>query len=384
MPQDINISMLVDGESAPIFPESGAISIQESMDFMVPAASMRFRDQLSTFVTVYPFLQDTEVQAYITDGEGDQKISFFAFSDAKWQMDNAVQEYYEYRLDLLSTYAHPLLTTSEFHSSRMKASDYIKYLADKLGLEHDVEETRDLRTWINPNWKYGQMLRYLAQRSISQKGSAGYQYYIRRDGVLVFKPVDAFFDNQSEGGDEEITLNLDSEVVDRDITMRMNNFSNVALGSNSLNLKYWDLTEQKYVDVDSSYDKYIKKRAIKQGISERFSKIGKTRYYRGVYKEIADDPSFLYTQLNKQALLQAESVQMEVTVEANMGRNVGDVVNISIPARDDVNQSGGVNMNYSGRYLIKSLVTYGDGDYYQKLSLMRPGMNLDKNRTGYY
>lgn len=382
MPKDIDISLLVDGNPAPIFPESGAISVQESMDFMVPSASIRFRDQMSTFVTVYPFLQDTEIQTYITDEESDRKLSFYAFSDAKWQMENAVQEYYEYRLDLISKFAHPLLTTGEFHSDKLKASDYIKYMADRLGLQFEVEESKDIRTWINPNWKFGQMLRYISQRAISVNGSAGYQYFIRGDGTLVFKTVDKFFDESQE--DEELIIDLQSDVLDRDLTLRMNNFSNISLGSNSLKSVYYDLGTQKNIENTSAYDTYIKKRAIKQGVSQKFSKIGRDRYYRAVYKDLAGDPSHLYTQINKQANLNAEAVQMETTAEVNMDRRIGDIINVSMPTREDVNQSGGIDFNYSGRYLIKGMTTYGHGDYYQKLQLIRPGLNLDNTRTGYY
>ena len=182
-----NITILVDGRPAPIVIETGFIAIRESIDFFLPTAELNWSDFVSSFVSVYPFMQDSEIAITLDDNITRKEWKFLAFSSKKELSPSSGSESYDFNLDCISKYVTPLTTDSEYHSMKSTASDYVAYIAKKCGLKSDVENTNELRNWINPGWKFGQMVRYLAQRSISASGSAGYLYYVKSNGTLVFK-----------------------------------------------------------------------------------------------------------------------------------------------------------------------------------------------------
>jgi len=229
------------------------------------------------------------------------------------------------------------------------------------------------------------MLRFLAIRSISVSGSSGYMYFINSDGVLVFKTIDRLFEEESS---EEIKLVLDDDlqingVVNRDFQIKGNYFSNIVLGSNQVKMRCYDWTKSKYVEVINKYDEYVQKRGIKKGISQEFAEVGQTKYFGELYSGDIAVPTEQNTSVFKKAMLQAEMLQIEVLLPFSLERKVGDIVDLTVTASEQM-EIGDVSMNYSGRYVIKSMMLHGHSDYYHRLILMRSGVNLDDNRIGYY
>lgn len=383
--RELEVTIFIDGIESPVFLESGYIAIRESMDFLVPSATLVFRDFIGSFVTMYPFMQDTKIGVILNDGEVLKTIPFYVFGDVKKQIQESTQETYQFNVDLLSTHSSPLLTHGEYHSKKCKASEYVQYIAEQLGIKADVEDSRDVKFIVNPNWRYAQMLRFLATRSISISGSSGYTYFINTDGVLVFKTIDKLFEEESK---EELLLVLDDDlqvngVVNRDFQIKGNYFSNVILGANQVKMRYYDWTKSMYVQVVNKYDEYIQKRGIKKGVSHEFAEIGQTKYFGELYSGDIDVPIEQNTSIYKKAVLQAEMLQIEVLVPHSLTRKLGDIVDLTVTASQQM-EIGDVSMNYSGRYVIKSMMLHGHSDYYQRLVLMRPGVNLDDNRTAYY
>ena len=381
------LSVKVDGVPAPILVETGYVVVRESTDFFLPSATLVFKDRLSGFVSHYPFMQDTEIELGIDDGQSIKVHRFFAFSSKKEQNMEGVESF-DIHLDMISKYSDPLLVESEFHSMRGTASDYIRYIAEKCGLRSDVEATKEVRSWINPNWKYSQMVRHLAQRSISSSGSGGYLYFVRGDGTLVFKSADKFFDEE-----EAIDLTVGSyEVVDGDetyvinnkqFTLKDNHFASVVLGNNSMETSIYDYMRGSRVVETVRNDRFIKKRGAVKGISLGMDSMGIKRSEGVWYSDEVDFPSHMYKAIYNKVLRQLESNQVVIMVPLKNEYKLGGVINLSVPANMDI-FPGGVNLNHSGKYLIKAMNTVGHGDYMIKLVLVRPGISLPSERkVGY-
>jgi hypothetical protein len=160
------ITIEVDGSPAPIHVGTGHLAIRESVDYFVPTATLSYDDMAATFVSSYPFMQDTGVTLSVDDGETVRAYAFRAFSSAK-ALEATGVESYRTTLDLISVHASPLLTGGAYHSMEGRASEYVAYIAGECGLSHDVEATKGTGPWINPNWKWAQMVRYLARQSVS-------------------------------------------------------------------------------------------------------------------------------------------------------------------------------------------------------------------------
>lgn len=376
------IDITVDGRPAPIVIESGYLAIRESIDFFIPTAELHWSDMLSSFVSVYPFMQDSLVNISLDDGSTRKEYKFIAFSSRKDITPSSGTESYDFNLDLISKNVKSLLTDSEYHSDKLTASDYVKYIADKCSLKSDVEVTNEVRNFINPGWKYGQMIRYLAQRSISKTGSGGYLYFVKNDNTLVFKSIDKLFSDSEE---ENITACIYPEQGEsnKDLVFKDNHFANVTLGANRLKLRSYDFNTETLIEEDIDYSVYLKKRGDVKGVAVDYTKIGNDIYAGEWYSGDNDKSHNFYRFLYNKILRQLESSQVQITAPLKLGREIGNIVNLSVPANSDM-IDGGVNLNYSGRYLIKSILTKGHGEFYQTLTLVRPGISLPTERKSNY
>lgn len=380
------LSIKVDGDDAPILVESGYVTIRESYDYFVPTATIQFDDRMSSFVSVYPFMQDTLVELAFDDFNEIKTYSMLPFSSVKEQNMQGVESF-TFTLDLISNLAVPLLTGSEYHSKKCTASDYIKYIAEQAGLDYEVEDTSDVRSWINPGWTYAQMVRFLAVRSISVSGSAGYLYFVKNDKTLVFKSVDAFFDATPidivaceypyTDEDGEQTL------VNKALMIKDNHFANVMLGTNKLDLRFYDYRLGKEVVLNHGYDALIKKRGDVKGVSSAYVDIGKSVFDSGWYSGNNDAPASLAKLSYNKVIRQAESTQIDIYMPLVNSLEVGQLVNLSVPANPDI-IDGGVNMNYSGHYIVKSVSLVGNLTFLKRVVLVRPGMGLDSQRKANY
>lgn len=367
----LGVSVSVDGENAPIFVDSGKLVIRESMERLVVSGEIVFNDIKTTFLAKTPFVQDSLIQISLQDDDNIKQIAFRPFTDVVDGTDNA--NLYEYKLDIISVYADPVLMFREFHSKRCKASDYVKYLADRLKLNHDIEDSKDEKVWINPNWKVGQMLRYLATSAISSRGSSGYMYYVTYDGTLVFKTVDRFFDESQK--EENINFAYTTEELEA-VQIKRNHFSSIVFGANYKEYSFFDLETSSYNKDIITYDRFIKKRALKSNIPSKYSKNGGSTY-SSVFNAKNGKPYSYEKEVFLKTLFYVDTNTIIVTVKADpFGRKLGQIVNVNIPVdREDV-----VNFPLSGRYLIKAIVTKGIREFFQTLVLVRPGLNyLDKN-----
>lgn len=384
---EYKISIDVDGNPAPIWVESGYIAIRESIDFFVPSATLVYKDRTASFVSIYPYMQDTEVRIGLDDGNSIKSYDFYAFSSSKQQTIDGV-EHFQSSLDLLAKSARPLLTDGEFHSMKGTASDYISYIADRCGLVADVEATKHVRSWINPNWKFSQMVRFLAQRAVSVSGSGGFLYFVDSGGTLIFKSIDKLFDDSDvvdltvgsysiETGDEEEILN------NKQFLIKDNHFANVVLGTNNQNLSVYDYKGGKVITEQVGYDSYLRKRGQVRGVATSMVQDGKDRFGGVWYADDNDFPASITKYIYNKVLRQLEATQIQIMVPLNNDLNVGGVVNLSVPA-NEVLVSGGVNLNYSGRYLIKTVSTVGNTDFMKKLVLVRPGISLPEERKENY
>ena len=381
------ITIKVDGNPAPISVETGYIAIRESTDFFLPSATIMFKDRMSSFVSSYPFMQDTDVEVSIDDGNKINNHRFFAFSSGKDLSIEGVESF-AFTLDLISKYANPLLTDGEYHSKKCTASDYIKYIADQCGLKSDVEATKDVRSWINPNWKYSQMVRFLAQRAVAASGSAGFLYFVRPDGTLVFKSIDKLFEESTAVDLTATSYTItdeegESQLNNKQLLIKDNHFASVILGANNLDLNVYDYKSGKLKTEVVSYEKYLKKRAVIKGVAVDMAKLGNKRNDGVWYSDEHDFPASVTKYVYNKVLRQLEATQLQIMIPMDNNMQIGGVVNLSIPANMDI-ISGGVNLNYSGRYLVKNMTTVGHGDFLQKIVLVRPGISLPNDRKPKY
>lgn len=369
-----DVRIFVDDLQAPIEPDSGSLAIRESMDYLVPTATINFKDLLSAFVSGRPFIQDTVVRISLQDDDSTKEMEFFPFQ-LKLKQDQKFVEGYIEKLYLISKFAEPLITDFSFESFEGKASDFVKKIAKRLGLKSDVEDTQESRVWISPNWKTPQLLRYLSTHSISVGGSSAYAYFVRFDGTLVFKTVDKMFE---EGGDgEDIFVQTSGEDIG-EFEGNFNLYSNVAMGGNNVDLSWYDFTKAEEVFKQVPFNKHIKKRASTAGVSTSLQDRGKNKFLGNISSDQFTFPSGFNKEIFLKSLMFSESVKLFVTVKANpFGREIGSVVNLKISSI----RGEGVNMNYSGRYLIKSILTKGHYQYWQTLELIRPGVNLDQREN---
>jgi hypothetical protein len=385
-----NITIEVDGIPAPIYVESGHFAIRESIDFFLPSATLVYKDRTASFVSTYPIMQDTTVKIGLDDGTSLKSYDFYAFSSSKQQTMGGV-EHFQTSLDLLSVHAKPLLTDGEYHSQKSTASDYVSYIAGQCGLKADVEATKDVRSWVNPNWKYSQMVRFLAQRCVSASGSGGFLYFVRPDGTLVFKSPDKLFDDE-----DAIDLTVGSYVIEgedgeegetienRQFLIKDNHFANVILGANNLNLSVYDYKSGATIETKADYQSYLKKRGSVKGVATSMAETGRNRFGGTWYADELDFPASINMFLYNKVLRQLEATQVQIMTPLDNVIRLGGVVNLSVPANKAL-VSGGVNLNYSGRYLIKTISTVGSDDCMKKLVLVRPGISLpDERKPNYF
>lgn len=369
-----NAIFYVDGERAPIFTEAdGYFVVRDSVEFMVPTGTLFFKDLNSAFFQHYPFLQDTEIEVYLQDKENSLKTKFYPFASSGKKPLEAYSENYFARVNLISEYSKDLLSSGEYSSRREKASDYVKYIADKLGFETDIEETKETRNWINPNWKYSQMIKYLATHSVSVSGSSGYLYFVNTEGVLHFKSIDRCFEESSDS--ERIIVDFTSSNI-KEYKVSSNLFSTVLLGYNRLDLTSFDMTTGEDNTIVYSHKDGLKKRGKSSGISTLFRDYSRPQYVGEFFSSEENNSINIYPELFKRTMGLSEQNVITLTLADNpFGRSVGDVVNLDI--KNVV--AKGSDLNYSGRYLIKSIITKGNIEYYQTLVLVRKGINVDRD-----
>lgn len=381
----ISINIEVDKQSAPIDIETGYVAIRESMDFFVPTGTLVFDDRMSNFVATYPFMQDTKVSLTLEDMFVKSKYDFRAFSSKKKKEGSGVEKF-KTTVDLVSIHGEKLLGDTEFHSDTTTISSYVRYIAGQCGLKTDIEETTGVLNILNPNWTYAQMIRWCAVNAISATGSVGYLYYVTGDGTLVFRSPDSFFTRQLGVdltiGKYEILddLGLGEEHSNGVFTLNENLYGNVLMGANGSNVSYKEYStgEQKETNIGNTDG--ISKRGGVRGVSVELTNKKRTTVLQGRYEGINSEQNRI--RYNK-ATRQLETVQIGYTIPWRKDIGIGTVVNVTIPSNDSI-IIGGVNMNYSGRYLVKSCAMVGHGEYYKKLTLVRPGLNLPILRKTQY
>ena len=367
----VRADILVEGESVPLFLEDGTFTMRESLDYMVPTATLRYRDSLGVFFNYVPLVQNSKFEIYLEDENGNTRAAeFYPFNYASESDFNSDISSNVSTVDLISTHSKDLLSKGEFHSLEGKASEYVSYLADKLGFKSDIEETASERSWVNPNWKFGQMLKYLASHSKSLSGSSGYIYYVDYTGKLLFKSVDECF--TANENPESLVLDLISDNV-VNFKVQTNLFANTLLGNNKLDTYYFDRSKGEVVREETSYKQGLKKRAKSGAFPKDLAEDSGVRYLGDYATKIGADFS-INKEVFHRTLYQSELVILTVTVlESPFSRRVGDVISV------DIHSIGieEVNLNFSGRYLIKSIITHGSTVFLQTLILIRKGINLD-------
>lgn len=359
----------VDNELFPFFAETGYFSFVESMDLLYAVGTIQVVEAQSMLQSHYPLLQASDVDFYLQDDESNKHFGFYPFNGAS--VEQGGTKAYEHKISLISKHAFPISLHREYYSEYGTASDYVRRLADRLGLDHDVEETKHIFRWICPGWRAGQMLRHLAQHSVSGRGLSGYVYYVTNDGVLVFRSMDSFFE-QSEDEEHLDVANLSQDVITQSIKRKY--MSSVYLGSNNVKVERYDLDTDTAIESKYVFGDLVNKRALKLGLSGTSLEHGLSRSLYPEHSDHRDEyPHDELPMLFRKATSQYESTVIELLVKPNpFGRKLGEVINLSFPGEKSNDQS----IPYSGRYLIAKVNTVGALEFYQRLTLVRPGVNI--------
>lgn len=360
------VKVFLDGKEAPMPYNTGYLSIRESWDGLITTATLSFTDNNSLLSDLYPLVQNTVIEFIIGDEENQKSWKFYPFtqySDGKM----AQSDVYDVKLDLISIYAKPFLFFQEFKSMYGRASDFVKYIAGKCNLKCEVEDTKEKRNWINPNWKASQFLRYLAYHATSASGSSGYVYFIRYDGVLIFKSVDKLFEEARDI--EDVDIIFDGETV-RKYSVARNLFSAFSLGSNQVDIFNFDLDKNEKVVEKITQNDHISKYARFRGYPKEFKELYLSS---STFTNRAVKTTLKYNKESyKKSLLQLEATKVILTLRTDVfKRRIGSVISLGFP-----NKRGEANLPYAGRYVIKSINTIGTDDLYQRCTLVRPGINL--------
>ncbi len=363
------IQCQVDGNDFPLFAETGYYSFVESMDLLYPVGSMEVQEARSVLISGYPLLQASEIDVYCQDDDANKHFAWYPFNSVSTEKSGTKD--YTHKISLISRYAFPISLKREYYSDYCTASDYVRALAGRLGLRHDIEDTKQRFRWICPGWRVGQMLRHLAQHAVSVNGYSGYVYYVTYDGVLTFRSMDSFFEESSDEEQLDVAnLNLDVNIG----SLKRKFMSTAFLGSNKVETDYFDVDNERVVASSASYSDYIQKRALKIGLSSSVLDYGLSRTLQPVHTGHRDDyPHEELPMYFRKATAAYESTIVELVVKPNpFGRRLGDVVNITFPGEP----SDDHGMPFSGRYLITKVNTVGTREFYQRLTLARPGVNL--------
>jgi hypothetical protein len=169
------------------------------------------------------------------------------------------------------------------------------------------------------------------------------------------------------------------EIESKTFDLNENLFANVLLGSNYASLIYPNYETGGATNTVSS-TAGLKKRGSVRGVSERFKTTGRVETLQGRYGSThALENRILYNKIWRQL----ECIQLTFYIPYTERIQLGSVLNLTIPANPNI-IVGGVNVNYSGRYLVKSCMSVGHGTFYKKITVVRPGINLDKVRKEDY
>jgi hypothetical protein len=369
----MKISVYVDGQLAPVLAETGYLVVRNNFDSLVPDGTLLFRDSAENFTSNYPIVEGTVIDIYMEDDNDVRRHKFKVFNLEFKKEKGPDQFVYTVKVALISDHSYPLMTSGEFFSKRCKASEFVQYIAKKLGIHSEVEDTKETRDWIMPNWKYSQMLKYLAIHSRSIGGSSGFIYSIGLDNILQFKSIDKFFTDSRDT--ENITIDFSYANI-QNMSLVNNLFSQVLYGANHLDLTSFNLTTGESSNQIYKFDEGIVARAKRAGVAKDTKDLSKKLSLGSFFTEektYLENP-FLF----RKVMLNSESNVIKITVGDNtFGRRVGDIVNINIV--NNVDQS--IELNFSGRYLIKSIVTFGSTDYFQTLTLVRRGINVTERTS---
>jgi len=185
--------------------------------------------------------------------------------------------------------------------------------------------------------------------------------------------MDAFFEESNEEQEEKIDFNNMSADVSS-VSTRRRYMSTLFFGSNRIDTDFYDLTDEEERTTSYAYDANIKKRGFKVGVSDEFLDAGIRKSLPPAHKDAYDEyPYHDLPMVYRKATAAYESVGQEISIKSNpFGRKLGAVVHVSFPGESSNDQS----IPYSGRYLIRSVNTVGSKEFSQKISLVRPGLNM--------
>jgi hypothetical protein len=195
----------------------------------------------------------------------------------------------------------------------------------------------------------------------------------------VFRSADSFFAAEAvemtacsyvrPGGGQEPLEN-------KQLSIRDNHFANVMLGANNLEYTVYDYEAGEAATGRAGHSAYLEKQARYRGVAAPMGADGPSRHGGAVYG--AGLPGMAGYAYNK-AMRQLEATQVQIMAPLDNKLVPGAAVDLSVPA-NPVLVPGGVNINYTGRYMVSTAVTVGNTEYMKRLVLVRPGYGLPPDR----
>ena len=262
-------------------------------------------------------------------------------------------------------------------------SDIVRSIFDDLYLREsdmnvkfvDIEPTQNVNDiWI-PNWKPFEAINWLASKSVPEtKMGSNYMFYENRDGFNfksietladVEDPVETYFQTV-----KSVTQGSNPNVPIKDQHLALTNYSiehtfdivsNISMGLYASKVIYHDMINRTYAVNDYNYvtkwseHKHIGESMLVSSTEEHDEYQNNSSSYQRVIPISAGAQGLdNEAQDRLSQLQQLNSFKMNATIQGDVNRKVGDIVEIEIPS-NEVDENIVLDPFYSGRYLVTAL-----------------------------
>ena len=247
---------------------------------------------------------------------------------------------------------------------------------DMSGKVVDIEPTQNVHDiWI-PNWKPFDAINWLASKSVPEsKMGSNYVFYENRDGFN-FKSIETLADVDEPiatyyHGSKNTTQERNSAVNVKDKHLLLNSYSvehtfdiisNISMGMYASRVIYHDMLKRSYKVNDYNYvnnwpeHKHIGESMLVSGTENHDVFQNNSLSFQKVIP-ISTDASSLddEAQARLSQLQQLNSFKLNVTLQGDVNRKIGDIIAVEIPSAEQVDTELVLDPFYSGRYLVTAL-----------------------------
>ena len=282
----------------------------------------------------------------------------------------------EYLLNLGTTISksYPNSLTSEVVQNIFEEMYLMEF--DMPGKLLQIESTQNVHDiWI-PNWKPFDAINWLASKSVPEsKMGSNYVFYENRDGFN-FKSIETLADVDEPvatyyHGNKNVTQGKNSAVNVKEQHLLLNSYSvehtfdiisNISMGMYASRVIYHDMLKRSYKVNDYNYvnnwseHKHIGESMLVSGTEEHDTYQNNSLSFQKVIP-ISNDAQSLddEAQARLSQLQQLNSFKLNVTLQGDVNRKIGDIISVEIPSAESQDVELVLDPFYSGRYLVTAL-----------------------------